>query len=276
MDVDVSFIKVGDRRRKDMGDLESLAASIRDVGLLHPLVVTPDYRLIVGGRRLAALKLLGRKKIPVSVVDNLSDTMALMQAERDENTCRKDFSLSEAVAMGKALKAMERPKTKARMPQAVGGPQGAKKVSTEKFSTENGRTLDKVSEAVGMSRITYQRTKVIVEAAEESPDLQPLVDEMDAKGKVNGAYRKMKDAKDKAERTKQAAGMTKIHAGFASVISSLLRWRLRPIWRYNPLHFFPQIVIQKVDRHVPSSQVGPRHLHGSQRPASRGELWPGN
>jgi hypothetical protein len=33
-------IQIGERRHKDMGDIESLARSIRDVGLLHPVVVT--------------------------------------------------------------------------------------------------------------------------------------------------------------------------------------------------------------------------------------------
>jgi len=38
----VSDIKVGERCRKDLGDIAGLARSIADVGLLHPVVVSPD------------------------------------------------------------------------------------------------------------------------------------------------------------------------------------------------------------------------------------------
>ena len=51
-----------------MGDLVALAQSIEDVGLLHPIVITPDYRLIAGRRRLEAYKTLGWTEIPVHVV----------------------------------------------------------------------------------------------------------------------------------------------------------------------------------------------------------------
>ena len=62
-------IRVGRRFRKDLGDLRALAASIDDVGLLHPVVVTPQGRLIAGRRRLEAVRLLGRSTVAVHVVD---------------------------------------------------------------------------------------------------------------------------------------------------------------------------------------------------------------
>ena len=33
-------IRIGERHRKDMGDIDGLARSIADVGLLHPIVIT--------------------------------------------------------------------------------------------------------------------------------------------------------------------------------------------------------------------------------------------
>ena len=60
-------VVVGHRRRKDMGDIDSLAASIEDIGLLHPITVDEQGRLLAGARRLAACKLLGWKDIPVNV-----------------------------------------------------------------------------------------------------------------------------------------------------------------------------------------------------------------
>ena len=45
-------IKVPNRYRKSLGDIESLAANIKELGLLHPIVVRPDGRLIAGERRV--------------------------------------------------------------------------------------------------------------------------------------------------------------------------------------------------------------------------------
>jgi hypothetical protein len=86
-----------------------------------------------------------------------------LQAERDENTCRKEFALSEAVAVGRDLNKLEGPKAKDRKSQAPGEPRGKRKVSTEKFSTESGRALDKVGEGIGLSRITYARARDVVD-----------------------------------------------------------------------------------------------------------------
>jgi ParB family transcriptional regulator, chromosome partitioning protein len=65
----IADIKVGRKRiRKDMGDIQSLAESIEDIGLLHAITVDEEGRLSAGARRLAAAKLLGWKTIPVNVV----------------------------------------------------------------------------------------------------------------------------------------------------------------------------------------------------------------
>ena len=73
----IDEIQIGFRYRKDLGDLRSLADSIAEVGLLHPVVVTPEGRLIAGQRRLEACRLLGWDDVPVTGVD-------LYQAARGE------------------------------------------------------------------------------------------------------------------------------------------------------------------------------------------------
>ena len=50
----VNKIRIGKRHRRDLGDIDGLARSIGDLGLLHPVVVRPDGKLIAGERRLAA------------------------------------------------------------------------------------------------------------------------------------------------------------------------------------------------------------------------------
>jgi ParB family transcriptional regulator, chromosome partitioning protein len=64
----ISSIKVGKRHRYELGDIEWLAESIEDIGLLHPITVSEDGVLLAGRRRLAACKQLGWKEIPVTVV----------------------------------------------------------------------------------------------------------------------------------------------------------------------------------------------------------------
>src|SRR5262245_15860701 len=58
-------IRIGERHRRDMGDLAGLAASMGELGLLHPIVIRPDGTLIAGKRRLQAAELLGWTEIPV-------------------------------------------------------------------------------------------------------------------------------------------------------------------------------------------------------------------
>jgi ParB family chromosome partitioning protein len=63
----VSRIKVGKRIRRDMGDVEGLAADMADIGLLHPIIVSPAGKLLAGERRLRAAKRLGWETIEVTV-----------------------------------------------------------------------------------------------------------------------------------------------------------------------------------------------------------------
>lgn len=189
MEIPVDEIKIGHRFRKKMGDLKSLAQSIDDIGLLHPVVVTPDNQLIAGYRRLRACKeYLHWQTIPVRVVD-LDD---LVRGEHDENVYREPFVPSEAVALAKALEPLEKERAKDRQRQSEG--RGRKK-GKEAFLTLNdtGQTRDKLASCVGMSGRTLEKAKEVVEAAEEEPEkFSPLVEEMDKTGRVSGVYRKLK------------------------------------------------------------------------------------
>jgi ParB-like chromosome segregation protein Spo0J len=105
-----SAIKVGERFRKDPGDIVALARSISVVGLLHPIVVRADGTLIAGGRRLEAVKKLGWASIPVTVID----IEQIARGEHAENVERKDFTLSEAVAIARALEPEQKAAAKKR------------------------------------------------------------------------------------------------------------------------------------------------------------------
>jgi len=69
-----------------------------------------------------------------------------LKAERDENTCRKDLSPLEAVAIGKELEKFIKPEAEKRM-------LSGKKNPRKNFPrvSENGKARDKVGKSVGLS-----------------------------------------------------------------------------------------------------------------------------
>jgi N6-adenosine-specific RNA methylase IME4/ParB-like chromosome segregation protein Spo0J len=187
----VTKIVVGDRHRKELGDIDALTSSIRDVGLLQPIVVTPAKKLVAGARRLAAVKSLGWVKVPVRVVNGLDDAARLLRAERDENVCRKDFTPSEAVAVAAALEELERPKAEARKGARTDTPAGKLPAGEEA-----GRVRDKAAGAVGMSGRTLEKAKAVVEAARKNPqEYGRLREDMDRTGRVDGVFRRLKTLK---------------------------------------------------------------------------------
>jgi ParB family transcriptional regulator, chromosome partitioning protein len=64
----ISEIVVAQQYRHDLGDIPALADSIQRFGLLRPVLITQDGRLIAGRRRLEACKLLRWETIPVQIV----------------------------------------------------------------------------------------------------------------------------------------------------------------------------------------------------------------
>lgn len=94
------------RKFFDEENLRELAASIREVGLLQPIVVTKieqetesgtsvEYQLIAGERRLMACKLLGLERIP-SIVKSVNLDRERLELAIVENIQRADLNPIEA------------------------------------------------------------------------------------------------------------------------------------------------------------------------------------
>jgi ParB family chromosome partitioning protein len=104
MDIAVEEIHPNPRQPRTIfrqDDLEELAASIREQGVLQPVVVRPrtqgGYELLVGERRLRASKLAGARRVP-AIIREVDDRQALEQA-LVENVQRADLGpLEEAQA----------------------------------------------------------------------------------------------------------------------------------------------------------------------------------
>lgn len=216
--IDINSVVVDGRHRKDLGNVQELANSIREIGLLHPIVVRCDMRLVVGERRLAAYRLLAEQdgskwsKIAANVTDAMGDIATLVKAECQENTCRKAFTPEEAVAIGLAIEAtLPKPEERKAEGAKKGGMtagKGRKKnrhgESCAKAKRDNAKRTNAIAAAaVGMSARTYEKAKDVVKAAKKSPKAKSLVQEMNKTGKVNGAHKKLKVEKQKEEIAKE-------------------------------------------------------------------------
>jgi N6-adenosine-specific RNA methylase IME4 len=181
-------IKIGTRHRKELGDIEALAADINTRGLLHPIVVDLKGNLIAGERRLAAWKLSNfrNQAIPVHTVP-LTDIIAGEWAENDP-ALRKDFMPTEAVAIKQAIEAQLKPAADAR------------KKSGKKAQGERGQAGDRAASFTGKSRRTIEKAEKIVAAAERDPErYAKLRDNMDRSGRVDGPFKQLQTLTAAAE-----------------------------------------------------------------------------
>lgn len=94
LQIPISLITVGERMRKDYGDIEELAESLSEHGLIQPVVINQNNELIAGGRRLAAARALGWEEIPVVYLETL-DKRQLRKLELEENVRRKEMTWQE-------------------------------------------------------------------------------------------------------------------------------------------------------------------------------------
>jgi N6-adenosine-specific RNA methylase IME4 len=186
--LDIAKIKVGKRHRRDMGDLVGLSASIEENGLLHPVVVTPDRKLIAGERRLKACTALGWKKVPVTVVD-LDE---IVYGEHDENFVRKNFTITEAHEITVAIAPKIKAEAKAR--QREGGRLKGE-ASGKLPQADKGRARDKVARYTGFGARTLDKAAAVVQALRADPGnerLQKIHADMDRTGNVHGPFKRLK------------------------------------------------------------------------------------
>lgn len=133
------------RRRIDDATLEELSASIREHGILQPVLVTETlngYQLIAGERRVRAARLAGLERIP-AVVRQLADRDQL-EIALVENVQRADLDpIDEALAYRKLI-------------------------------DEFGLTQERVSDRVGKSRAAIANTLRLLDL---HPDVQAAIAE---------------------------------------------------------------------------------------------------
>ena len=154
----ISDIAIGKRHRKDMGNLNELAESIKEEDLLQAIGVTPKNELVFGHRRLLAYRdILGKKAIPARVV-NIS---SIARGEFHENCDRKDFTPSELVAIVETLRGYTHG--------------GDRKSDRIRNSDDERMTVKDATGLVGLKKDSYFRAKSVVDKG-----VPELVEAMDS------------------------------------------------------------------------------------------------
>ncbi len=197
--IEISSIIITDRTRKDLGDITSLAESIRSVGLMQPIVINEKNELIDGQRRIEAFVQLGKTEIPFYRV-NLEQ---IFLGEFHANSNRKDFTPSERIAISNAVeeyfeghsRGVGRPRSHTTESSKVSAGTSALEINNERISnlesSKNnvvklttfsssplsstnfkltGRVKDNIAKYLGVSRNTLEKEKKIIEAAERAPE----------------------------------------------------------------------------------------------------------
>lgn len=211
MKIKIDEIKIGDRYRKDMGNIAALADSIDRNGLLQSVAITPDKRLIDGLRRVTACRhILGWDEIGVHMVD----IEQLVRGECDANVERKAFTPSEAVAISYEIEKLEKEQARQRQQKAgtygKEGGRGNRKNPPGKFPEGLGRSenraLDIVAAKIGMSRPTLTKARQVVAAAtEDMAKYGDLPKQMDRTGKIHASFVEVKKRKGQEETARKAA-----------------------------------------------------------------------
>jgi hypothetical protein len=191
----IEDIIIGNRFRKDFGDIDSLAQSINETGLLQPVGITPDNKLIYGSRRIEAYKRLGRTEIPVIIVQ-LED---IIKGELIENTARKDFTFSERQTI---LQEIEARRIGHRVPK-----QKVSNLQTFQKDNKGKPSVNIVADYTGISPRQLSKEKDVYVHIKSNPEVFGyLIEELD-KGDitVNAAVGKIRAHLDEKRKLEQAA-----------------------------------------------------------------------
>ncbi len=164
----IADIRIEERFRKDLGNVSSLADSIKEVGLLQPIVVDESGRLVAGYRRLEACRSLGWTTVPVHTVK----LAQIVKGEFYENTARKNFTASEIVTVKRELEPSIREEAKKR--------QGRRTDLGKEHPAESAQSRDIISEYAGVSHDSLRKMERLVEAAEkDAARFGPILQKVD-------------------------------------------------------------------------------------------------
>lgn len=163
--IEINKIKLDETKIINSELVEKLAESIEIVGLLNPIVLTPDFNLVAGRHRIEAYKIIGCNEIPASFIT--LDEMHQRIATIDENLIRKVLTkLEEAEQLSERKKIYETlfPETRRGMAGALAKHNGA----TDKMSfaadvaSKTGQTERNVNRKIAIYERLYPEVRELV------------------------------------------------------------------------------------------------------------------
>jgi len=161
MKIKVSDIKTSERYRKDLGNVEELARSISEDGLISPIAVrtSPDggYELLAGERRLTAIKQLGWEEVEVRFYEGELNDLKCRQIELEENINRKDMTWQEEAFLKREIHNLR---------LAIHGEKSRNPGSSE----AEGWSLRDTAKLMNVSTPTITNDIKLAEAIEQFPD----------------------------------------------------------------------------------------------------------
>lgn len=192
----LSEIKVGQRQREDVGNIEELAASLQEFGQLQPIILRRDNSLVAGFRRLAAHAMLGLTHIRAEYQDQLTDIQA-KKIELEENVRRKMLDWKEE---SKAIEEIHR----------------------MQMAEDPNWTIDKTAATLGVSNRKVKMGLELSKAIDEHPEIARADTQQGAMMRL-GQLRQIEDRKTEVQvrQLAEATGMT------PKTRADILKWDAR-------------------------------------------------
>ena len=136
-------------KQQELNSLESLSKSIKNQGLINPIVVykhVNNYRLVAGERRTLASLLAGKRSIQARILPERPSTLNRFILQWAENIEREDLSLHERVSNIRSI--------------------------TEAYADENNKPMAKItaaelSQLIGISNSQASQYKLVLQASDE-------------------------------------------------------------------------------------------------------------
>lgn len=210
MEISIDWIRVDGHPRKVLNGIDALANSMKNIGLVSPIVVTSTGHVLAGTRRVAAARVLGWSRIRAYVVDTFDDALiVLLQTQSNDHIEQQRMMPSELVSLGLLIESMSRPNLLSRKREA--GRRAAAKRLGRPIMDQAKKSLDDapaltfghVHMALGIAETQYYKAKFVVTAAtdplrstEERAIAVEAISDMDSgRTTIGGAYDRVKNVK---------------------------------------------------------------------------------
>jgi ParB-like chromosome segregation protein Spo0J len=164
--------------KPDSPGFQEMATSITENGILNPLVIRPDGKLLSGHRRLAVALHLGLSHLPCETREGGDDRVLLIEYNR-----YRDKTASEKMREAELLKAVLAEKASLNWLGA-----GNLVALEDKVDTREA-----VAEAIGMKPRTFGKLAKIYELAKENPNAKAKLDKIDSgEVSIDSAYQSLR------------------------------------------------------------------------------------